>query len=106
MLSYRSAARPKDEAPHVCPYCQQKLGAVRYGVRWTRIQVGILDLLDRMPAGMTARELAGAIYNDESKWHRIVEHIYMMRDKLLDTTWQISRPMGMKYGRYVLGRRG
>ena len=104
MLSYRTAARPKPIP--VCPYCQQKLGTVRYGVRWTRIQVSILDLLQRMPAGMTAKELANAVYSDENKWHRIVEHIYMIRDKLLETTWQISRPMGMKYGRYVLGRRG
>lgn len=106
MLSYRTAARPKDEAPHVCPYCRQKLGAVRYGVRWTRRQVSILDLLERMPAGMTAKEIAFAMYNDESKWHNIVVHIYGMRDKLLETTWDISRPMGMRYGRYVLGRRG
>jgi hypothetical protein len=105
MLSYRSAARPKDEAPPICPYCRQTMDDVRYGVRFTPMQVRVVDELAKS-SGMTARQLAGVIYGDTDKWYKIRSHIHDIRAKLANTTWQIGRPMGMKWGSYVIGKRG
>jgi hypothetical protein len=104
MLSYRSAARPKPIP--VCPYCQQKLGQVRYGIKWTATEIQILDILtDAPPDGLKARELAAIIIGDGDKWYRIRSHIYNIRAKLAETDWEIGRPMGQKFGRYMLRRR-
>lgn len=105
MLSYRSATRAKPAACPVCPYCRQPTDNIRYGVRFTPMQVRIIDELAKSN-GMTARQLAAIIHGDSNEWNKIRSHIHDIRAKLIGTSWQIGRPMGMKWGSYVIGERG